>query len=261
MTEVTGGTLDVGLGPIEYVEIGPATGEGEGQAPLVFLHEGLGSVELWRSFPTDVVAATGRRALVFSRHGYGASAVVREPRGVDYMHREGIDVLPAVLDALGYDDPVLVGHSDGASIALIAAGSGAVEPAGLVLLAPHVIVEDRSIEGIERAKQVYETTDMGTRMGRYHADADATFWGWNDIWLDPAFRAWDIRDVLAGVRCPTLCVQGVDDEYGTMRQLDEIADRVRGPVTRIELEDCGHAPHLDRPEATREAVTRFVADL
>lgn len=259
-SEVTTHTLDVGPGPIEYLEI-PAAEGAEDLAPLVFLHEGLGSLRLWRSFPHDVAAATGRRTLTFSRHGYGHSMVVRQPREITYMHDEATAVLPEVLEQLGYENPVLVGHSDGASIALIHAGSGAGNPVGLVLLAPHVIVEDISVEAIQTARQVFLSSDMAQRMGRHHADPEATFWGWNDIWLSAAFRGWDIRDLLGGVVCPSLLVQGVDDEYGTLRQLDEIQTRVAGPTTRIELDGCRHAPHLDRPEATRDAVVRFLDGL
>jgi pimeloyl-ACP methyl ester carboxylesterase len=250
-------TIALGRGPIEYEEFAPAGGK-ETLAPLVFLHEGLGSVALWRGFPRAVADATGRRTLVFSRHGYGGSAVVAEPRRVSYMHHEATDVLPQILDRLGYDAPVLIGHSDGASIALIHAGTGAGAPTGLVLLAPHVVVEDVSVASIAAAREVFLTTDMAERMGRYHTDPAATFWGWNDIWLAPAFRDWDIRDVLPAVRCPSLLMQGLDDEYGTLRQLDLIEEGVRGDVTRVELADCRHAPHLDQPEATLAAVTAFL---
>ncbi len=252
--------LGLDAGPIEYEEL-PAQPGAEDLASLVLLHEGLGSRQLWRRFPRDVAAASGRRTLTYSRHGYGRSAVVTEPRAVDYLHREAIDVLPQVLDRLGYVDPVLIGHSDGASIALIHAGAAAGSPTALVLLAPHVIVEDRSIAGIEAARETYRSTDMGERMGRYHDDPTATFWGWNDIWLAPAFRDWDIRALLPGVRCPVLSIQGVDDEYGTLRQLDLVEEGVPGPVQRVEVPDCGHAPHLEQPEATTHAVVTFLAAL
>ena len=254
------GELVLDRGPIEYEEH-LARDDVRGLAPLVFLHEGLGSLELWRGFPAAVHAATGRRTLVFSRHGYGGSAVVTEPRTVDYMHREALEVLPVVLERLGYERPVLVGHSDGASIALIHAGSDVGEPTALVLLAPHVIVEDRSVEGIEAARQSFLTTDLEHRMGRYHLDAAATFWGWNRIWLDPAFRRWDITEYLPQVRCPVLAVQGHDDEYGTMRQLDLVEAFVPTEVARVEIDDCRHSPHLDQPDATLEATVAFLAAL
>lgn len=254
------GELVLDRGPIEYEEH-PARDDVRGLAPLVFLHEGLGSLELWRGFPAAVHAATGRRTLVFSRHGYGRSAVVTEPRTVDYMHHEALEVLPVVLERLGYERPVLVGHSDGASIALIHAGSDVGDPTALVLLAPHVIVEDRSVEGIDAARQSFLTTDLEQRMGRYHLDAAATFWGWNRIWLDPAFRRWDITEYLPQVRCPVLAVQGHDDEYGTMRQLDLVEAHVPTEVTRVELDECRHSPHLDQPDATLEATVAFLAAL
>lgn len=260
MTEAAASTvrsLRLGPGAIEYEELAGAAD----LAPLVFLHEGLGARELWRGFPRAVAQASGRRALVFSRHGYGRSAVLDEPRDVDYMHHEAIVVLPELLDRLGYDAPVLVGHSDGASIALIHAGTGAGDPAGLVLLAPHVIVEDISVAGIEAAREMFLASDMAQRMGRYHEDPAATFWGWNDIWLSPAFRGWDIREHLAGVSCPALLIQGVDDEYGTLRQLDLVEAGVAGSVTRVELDACRHSPHLDQPDATLHAVTTSLAGL
>lgn len=253
--------VTIGTGGVEYVDMSP-TDDAVGLAPLVFLHEGLGSLSLWKDFPAAIHAATGRRTVVWSRHGYGQSAVVAEPRGVDYMHHEALQVLPAFLDALDLSSPVLVGHSDGGSIALIHAGTQGMGPvSALVLVAPHVIVEDESIEGIAAARETFLTTDLEQRMGRHHADPAATFWGWNDIWLDPAFRDWDITDVLAGVACPVLAIQGVDDQYGTLRQLDLIEAGVHGDVQRIHLPDCGHAPHLERPDPTRGAIVAFLDEL
>jgi pimeloyl-ACP methyl ester carboxylesterase len=253
-------TLTLTGGDIE-VEERAADAGADDLAPLVFLHEGLGSRELWRAFPGEIHDATGRRTVVYSRHGYGRSAVVTEPRGVDYMHREALEVLPELLDRLEVHSPVLIGHSDGASIALIHAGSEIGNPAGLVLLAPHVIVEDRSIAGIEAARETYLSTNLGERLGRYHTDPDATFWGWNRIWLDPAFRSWDITGWLPAVTCPVALIQGHDDEYGTLRQLDLVEEGVRAPVTRTELDGCRHAPHLDQPEATAKAVRGFLGAL
>ena len=253
-------TVELSGGPVEVLDL-PATPDAADLAPLVLLHEGLGSVALWRSFPHDLHAATGRRTVVWSRHGYGRSAPAETPRPVTYMHHEARGPLPELLDALGLVDPVLVGHSDGASIALVHAGSGAGTPNALVLLAPHVIVEDVSIEGIEEAREVYRSTDMGQRMARYHADPDTTFWGWNDVWLSEDFRSWDLREHLPGVTCPVLLVQGVDDQYGTLHQLDLVEEGVGGPTTRLELEDCRHSPHLDQPEATTAAVVAFLEGL
>lgn len=260
--------VELADGPVEVLDL-PADAAAANRSPLVLLHEGLGSIRLWRGFPAALHDATGRRTVVWSRHGYGQSAVVAEPRAVTYMHTEADRVLPELLQALDLPPAVLVGHSDGASIALLAAGRSdsldpghpSVDPVGVVGLAPHVIVEDQSIAGIEAARAAARQTDLLERMGSHHRDAAATFWGWNRIWLDPAFRAWDITERLPAIRCPVLVVQGHDDQYGTMRQLDLVEAGVPGPVIRVELDDCGHAPHLDRPEATRDAVVSFLADL
>jgi pimeloyl-ACP methyl ester carboxylesterase len=241
---VDGHSLDYALIP------GAAAG-----GPLVFLHEGLGSMALWRRFPDRVCAGTQRAGVVYSRYGHGFSDVARERRP-DYMHHEALVVLPALLDALGVERPALIGHSDGASIALVAAGSGAVDAERLVLLAPHVFVEDVTIAGIEAARLAYETTDLPSRLGRHHRDGHATFWGWNDIWLSPEFRAWNIEGYLGGVTCPVLCIQGLDDHYGTPAQLDAIKAGVARRCDRVVLAGCGHSPHLERPEATLAAVSR-----
>ncbi|HET8729056.1 MAG TPA: alpha/beta hydrolase [Alphaproteobacteria bacterium] len=230
-----------------------------GAPTLVFLHEGLGSVELWKDFPDRVAEATGCGTLVYSRYGYGRSDRLEGSRGVDYMHVEALEALPAVLADRGIENPILIGHSDGASIALIHAGAGRWPVRALILEAPHVFVEDITVASIAEAKTVYETTDLGRRLGRYHADADNTFWGWNDIWLHPDFRAWNIEEYLPGVRCPTLLIQGEDDEYGTFAQLDAIEARVAGPVETVKLPSCKHSPHRDQPGATLDAMARFIA--
>ena len=194
---------------------------------------------------------------MFSRHGYGWSAPVTEPRAVTYMHDEADHVLPALLGELAIQEPVLIGHSDGASIALLYAGAGhAVR--GLVLLAPHVFVEDCTIEAIAAAREAYATTDLPAKMARHHRDADATFRGWNDIWLAPEFRSWNIEERLAAITVPVLVVQGTADPYGTLAQVDAIEHGVRGPVERLVLPGIGHAPHLEAPAATVEAVAAFV---
>ena len=228
---------------------------------LVFLHEGLGSVAAWKDFPARVARATACPALIYSRAGYGRSSPASLPRSPDYMHVEALTVLPALLDRLGIDDPVLIGHSDGASIALLHAGSGQRPVRAMVALAPHVFVEDISIASITEARRSFETTDLRARLARRHADADAAFRGWNDIWLSPAFRSWNIETSLPGIRCPLLLIQGRDDEYGTPSQLDAIERQVGGKLTRIELDDCGHAPQRDQPQATLEAIADFVATL
>lgn len=250
------GAIEVAGGPVEVADL---PGDPE-LAPLVLLHEGLGSIGLWRDLPGDLAAATSRRTIAYSRHGYGGSAPAALPRTPAFMHHEAMAVLPGLLDRLAVADPVLVGHSDGASIALIHAGTGAGTPSGLVLLAPHVVVEEHGLVGIRAVRESYRTSDLPERMARHHTDADATFWGWNDIWLAEEFRSWDIRPECAGVTCPVLLVQGTADAYGTMTQLDEIAAGVRGPVRRLELPDVGHSPHLERPAEVVAAISRFLTD-
>ena len=222
---------------------------------LVFLHEGLGSVALWRDFPAKLAAATGRRALVYSRAGHGFSDIPAQARTPRFMHDEALDVLPELLRVAGIERPVLVGHSDGGSIALIHASAHPV--AGLILLAPHVFVEDLSVTSIEEARTTFETTDLGERMGRYHRDAERTFRLWNDIWLAPEFRSWNIEDVLADVTAPTLLIQGANDQYGTLAQIEAIEAGVQGRVRRTVL-DCRHAPHLEAPDETLAAAAAFL---
>jgi pimeloyl-ACP methyl ester carboxylesterase len=244
--------LDVAGHSLEYEWIG------DGEPTLVFLHEGLGSIRQWREFPAQVAAANGCRALVYSRYGYGNSDVLAEP-GVTarFMHDEALVALPELLAKLKIDSPVLVGHSDGASIALIYAGAG--HPVrGLALMAPHVFVEEIGIRSIERVRQQFETTDLPQRLARYHRDARRTFYLWNDAWLDPRFRHWNIEEYLPSVSVPVLAIQGVDDEYGTMAQLKSIRKRIKGSCELVELADCGHSPHRDQPQAVLEAITRFI---
>ncbi|HUK07184.1 MAG TPA: alpha/beta hydrolase [Stellaceae bacterium] len=230
-----------------------------GTAPLVFLHEGLGSLAMWKDFPAELAAASGAPALVYSRYGYGNSDPIAAPRRVDYMHEEALEALPALLGALHIANPILIGHSDGASIALIHAGAGRWPVRGLILEAPHVFVEDATISSIDAAREVYRATDLNDRLRRYHADPDNAFWGWNDIWLDPAFRAWNIEASLPSITCPVLAIQGADDEYGTLAQLDAIERGVRGPFERLVLAQCKHSPHRDQPAATLAAMARFIA--
>lgn len=240
---------------LEYQAI-PA---GDPHAPtIVFLHEGLGSVALWRDFPAQVGAATGCPVLIYSRYGYGQSDPLAEPRRADFMHEEALATLPELLDKLHVERPILFGHSDGASIALIHAGGSRRPVAGLILLAAHVMVEDITIANIEAAKRAYETTDLRDKLGRYHADVDSAFRGWNDIWLDPAFRDWNIETYLPRIACPVLAIQGEDDEYGTMEQLERIARAVPN-VEVLRLADCRHSAHRDQPQAAIEATVQFVA--
>ena len=229
----------------------------EAVAPIVMLHEGLGSVAMWKDFPHRVAHATGRDVVAYSRAGYGRSSPASLPHGVRYMHDEALVVLPALLDALRIPRPILLGHSDGASIALIHAGASGRPVAGLALMAPHVMVEDLSIASIEDAKVAWRTTDLRARLARYHDDVDAAFTGWNDIWLDPDFRAWSIEDETRRVRCPVLAIQGEDDEYGTMAQVERIA-ALAPDVDLVRLADCRHSPHRDQPKAVLDALVRFV---
>ena len=229
-----------------------------GAPVMVFLHEGLGSLALWKDFPAQVSARTGAPALVYSRYGYGQSDPIAAPRRVDFMYEEALESLPALLAALGIENPILIGHSDGASIALIHAGARRWAVRGLILEAPHVFVEEFTVKSIEAARDVYRTTDLRQRLQRYHAETDSAFWGWNDIWLDPAFRSWNIEAALLGVTCPVLAIQGADDEYGTLSQLDAIERGVRGPLERLVLAQCKHSPHRDQPAATLAAMARFI---
>ena len=232
--------IDVGGGPIDY-SLTAAEKVSEQLPCLVFLHEGLGSVALWRGFPDAVRAACGGPAmLVYSRHGYGRSMVVPPPRSTDYMHREAQVVLPDLLSTLGIDRAVLVGHSDGASIALIHAGSGHPVSA-IVAMTPHVFVEDISLVGARAARSAFATTDLATRLGRYHDDVSATFLGWNDVWLSEEFRRWNIEAFLPSISAPVLLIQGDADEYGTLAQLDAIQQGVTGPCERLVLTGVGHA--------------------
>ena len=224
---------------------------------LVFLHEGLGSVALWRDFPDKVAGRLGARALVYSRFGYGRSDGLLAKRSPRFMHEEALDVLPPLLDQLGIERPLLVGHSDGASIALIHAAASGRPVAGLALMAPHAFVEPICVESIARIRETYRTSDLGTRLARYHARVDDAFLGWADAWLDPAFLSWSIEDLLPGVSQPLLLIQGRDDEYGTLAQLDRIEALVEGPTTRLVLDRCGHSPQRDQEAAVLDAIVAF----
>lgn len=232
-------------------------------APIVFLHEGLGSVAMWRQrgghWPAALCARTGRAGWMYSRRGYGASDPIPDVRGSgrhgpDYMHREAFDTLPRLLQALGLQQPVLVGHSDGATIALLHASQHRV--AACVAMAPHVFVEDVALRAIAAARDAYPL-GLRERLARYHADVDNAFWQWNDVWLSPAFRAFDIRAACGRIAAPLLLVQGTDDEYGTLDQLDAIA-AVAPQAQRLVLPACGHSPHRDRPDALLQGVSAFL---
>ncbi len=228
---------------------------------LVFLHEGLGSIRQWRDFPAQLAAATGCRALVYDRYGYGNSDVLQEDRvGTDFMHREALLFLPEVLLQLKIHKPILIGHSDGASIALIHAGAG--HPVrGVAAMAPHVFVEEHGLKSIRSVKGEFETTYLPERMERYHQDARKTFHLWAGVWLDPAFRQWNIEAYLPRIGCPVLAIQGEDDEYGTMAQLDAIQRQAGGRCELVKLAQCGHSPHKDQPESVLNSLRKFIGSI
>jgi pimeloyl-ACP methyl ester carboxylesterase len=228
------------------------------QPPIVLLHEGLGSVAMWRDVPAAIAERTGRRVMAYSRFGHGQSEPPLTPHTIRFMHHEAA-LLPEVFDITGIRSAILLGHSDGGSIALIAASQQPALVDGLILEAPHVFVEDISIKSIERVRRHYAETNLRERIARFHADVDVAFRGWKDVWLDPAFRTWNLEEFLPGVKCPVLLIQGELDDYGTLRQIDTIADRVAGPVERLILPECGHSPHRDKREQVLEAIARFIA--
>ena len=226
---------------------------------LVLLHEGLGCVALWRDFPQQLAASTGCRVVAYSRAGYGQSDACDLPRPLDYMSREATEVLPQVLDAAGIQRCVLIGHSDGATIAAIYSGS--VEDhrvRGLVLMAPHFFTESVAVEEIERAKTAFEQTDLKKRMAGYHRDPEVAFRGWNGAWLAPGFRDWNVTEVIDYLRVPVLAIQGVQDQYGTRAQIDVIEERIYSPLETRLLDDCRHSPHLEQPETTLNIVGEFI---
>jgi len=231
---------------------------GSGLAPtIVMLHEGLGSVSMWRDFPQRVAEATGHEVVAYSRQGYGRSSPLAAPRSLRFMHDEALVVLPEVLDALEIRRPILLGHSDGGSIAIIHAGGSGRDVAGLILMAPHVMVEDVSIASIAAARTAYAQGDFRARLGRHHDDVDGAFRGWNDVWLRPDFRHWSIEEYLPRILCPVLAIQGEDDEYGTMEQVDRIGRAI--PHARIlKIARCGHSAHRDSAEEVLEAIRGFV---
>ena len=249
--------VNVASRSLEYRRIGIARAE---RPTLVFLHEGLGSVAMWRDFPARVARATKLGAVVYSRLGYGRSEPLREPRTARYLHDEAEIVLPEFLDRLEIERPILIGHSDGGSIALIHAGIAARPPAAVVTLAAHVLVEDISVASIAAAREKFETTDVRAKLARHHADVDGVFWGWNRVWLSQEFRAWNIEEYLPRIQCPVLAIQGEDDEYGTMEQMRRIGANV-GDVRLLKLPNCRHSAHKDQPDAVIDAIARFVASV
>lgn len=256
MTNLTPtGFLDIGTARLEYKWLAPLVTD----APtIVMLHEGLGSVGLWNDFPEKLQQATGAGIFAYSRSGYGQSSPVMLPRPLDYMQREALDVLPKVLDAIPFRRGLLLGHSDGGSIATIYAGSHQDHRLqGIALIAPHFIVEDVSVKSIAAIKTAYETTDLKAKLARWHKDVDNAFYGWNDAWLDPKFRDWDISEYLAYIRVPVLVVQGRDDQYGTLRQVEIAQEECYCPVDLEIISDAGHSPHREAPRVTLDAIEQF----
>src|SRR6266404_3096026 len=255
MTLAPSGFLTIGASDLEYRMIGPPPD----QAPtIIMLHEGLGSAALWGDFPEKLQAATSAGVLVYSRAGYGASTPVKLPRPLDYMHIEALEVLPKLLGRIGFRRGLLVGHSDGASISAIYAGGVQDHRVqAIALIAPHFIVEDISVASIAAIKTAYETTDLRSKLARWHKDVDNAFYGWNGAWLDPEFRNWDISEYLAYIRVPVAILQGADDKYGTLRQIEIAQDECYCPVDVTIIPAAAHSPHREAPKPTLDAVAEF----
>jgi pimeloyl-ACP methyl ester carboxylesterase len=244
---------------LEYRWIGPRP---EDVPTIVFLHEGLGCQRMWRDFPDRLASATGCGAMVYSRFGYGASHPAKGPRPARFMHDEALDVLPAVVASFGLKDVILFGHSDGASIAIINAGAGVRPVRALILEAPHVFVEPICTQRIFRLAHEYETTRLRDRLARYHgANTDSMFQTWTEAWLRPDFLRWNIEEYLSAIECPVLVVQGENDDYGTLRQVDAVVRQVQRPARSLVLPRCGHSPHSDRPDEVLKAATEFVREV
>ena len=244
---------------LEYRCWGPPPG----QAPtLVMMHEGLGCIALWRDLPERLAAATGYGVLAYSRAGYGASDLCALPRRLDYQTHEGTAVLAEVLDALGLQQVVLMGHSDGATMAAVYAGSVSdMRVRGLVLIAPHFFAEPMGLDAIREAGRAYAQGDLKVKLAKYHSQVDTAFYGWHDVWLHPDFADWNVGDVIDHWRIPVLAIQGTADPYGSLAQIEEIATRIYSPFESLILKDCGHAPHQERPLETVEAITEFCVRL
>ena len=249
------GTLTIDGSDLEYRMIGPAPDD----APtIVMLHEGLGSAALWGDFPDQLQAASSTGVFVYSRAGYGASTEVALPRSLDYMQIEALDVLPKLFDAIGFRRGVLLGHSDGASIAAVyAGGTGDHRVRGVALIAPHFVVEDMGVAAIAETRKAYETAGLKSKLERWHRDVDNAFYGWSDAWLDPEFRKWDISEYLAYIRVPVAILQGADDQYGTLRQIEIAQEECYCPVDVTIIPGAGHQPHREAPAATLAAISEF----
>ncbi len=253
------GFLEIDGGRLEYACHGLAPA----QSPtIILMHEGLGSVALWKDFPEALAKTTGLGVFVYSRFGYGKSSPCALPRPLDYMTQEAVDVLPKVLDAINLEKGILMGHSDGGTIASIYVGSlEDFRIRGLIVMAPHYFTEPEGLSSIEQSKELYEQGDLNARLSKYHDDVDCAFWGWNSAWLDPEFKEWNVSEVIDYLRIPTLAIQGAQDAYGTLAQIEEISSRSYAPVDVAIIEDCGHSPHRDQPEKVLESVSEFTARL
>ena len=256
MTLAEEGFLDLPPHRLEYRMIGPRPGE----APtIVLLHEGLGCVGLWGSFPAQLASVTGAGVFAYSRAGYGRSSPARLPRGAAFMDEEALEVLPRLLAAIGFDRGILLGHSDGASIATIYAGSVQDHRVrGLVLMAPHFFTEAMGLDEIRRTRDQFVNGTLREKLARWHADVDGAFRSWAEPWLDPVFQSWDITEALGYIRVPILIVQGTDDQYGTLRQVEAARDECFCPVETVVMPGVHHSPHRDAPELTLAAVADFV---
>lgn len=258
---ISRGVLAIGGSRLEWRLVQPDGRRAGSDGPtLVLLHEGLGCCALWRAFPSALAKRTGLAAFAYSRAGYGRSSPGERPLPLDYHRIEALEVLPKVLDAAGIVRPVLIGHSDGGTIALIYASVASPPPAAVVTMAAHVFNEEVTLRGIEAAREAFAGTDLRERLSVYHGDnVDGAFWGWCDAWLSPLFRDWNVEDVLPAISCPVLAIQGADDHYGTVAQVEAIAGQVSGPARRLILSRCGHAPHLEQPEEACAAIAEFLA--
>lgn len=257
------------------IEVQRLTSDDRSKPTIVFLHEGLGSVSAWRDFPAQLAERTGCSAVVYSRYGYGNSEPLSEPRNSHYLHDEALHALPELLTKLSVENPILLGHSDGASIALIYSGMNGAGPSGvgangaaanrrvrgLIVIAPHVFIEHASVTGVAAAKVAFETTDFAEKLARHHRDTESAFLGWSNIVLNPDFHSWNIEEYVSRIACPVLAVQGVNDEYATLAHLDAISRLTQAPVERLHLSNCGHSPHRERPEELLNAVSAFIASL
>lgn len=252
--------VTLGSTRLEYLDLPAARPD---RPELLLLHEGLGAVSMWREFPAALAAATGCRTIAYSRRGFGRSSPREAPYTRRFMHEEALETMPRLRERLAIARPVLVGHSTGASMALIHAGAARWDVAGVVAMAPLTDVEHSNVESILEARRHYEASDWRDKLGRHHDDVDGVFYGWNDTWLRPEFRDWNIREDIAGIRCPILAILGEDDEYSSVRQLEAIAAHARPParVRQLRIAGCGHAPHRDKPDVVIPAIAGFVDEV